>query len=397
MFSRKILYAVSIMIIGINISCSSQSGIKNEKWDAMNLASFEKERVLSAADKYLNEEPITITSSSSPRSAGGKHDFFSEGDYWWPNPENPDGPYIQKDGMTNPDNFVAHRKAMVRLSIQSAALTAAYKITRESKYALKAIDHLKAWFVNDATRMNPHLLYSQAIKGRYTGRGIGIIDTIHLIEVARSIMIIEEAGLFTPSELSAIKKWFSDYLEWMTAHQYGKDEMNAKNNHGTCWVMQAAAFSQLVGDDDKMNFCRDRFKKVLLSNQMAEDGSFPLELCRTKPYNYSLFNLDAMATICQILSTEKDNLWEYSLPDGRSMKKGIEFMYPFIADKSKWNYKPDVMYFEFYPVRQPSLLFGGLAYNEEKFIELWKKLNPDPINEEIIRNYPIRQPILWVE
>lgn len=397
MFSRKILYAISIMILGINISCSSQSGIKNEKWDAMNLASFEKERVLSSADKYLNEEPITITSSSSPRSAGGKHDFFSEGDYWWPNPENPDGPYIQKDGMTNSDNFVAHRKVMVRLSIQSAALTAAYKITHDSKYALKAIDHFKAWFVNDATRMNPHLLYSQAIKGRYTGRGIGIIDTIHLIEVARSIMIIEEAGLFTPNDLSAIKKWFSDYLEWMTTHQYGKDEMNAKNNHGTCWVMQAAAFSQLVGDDDKMNFCRDRFKKVLLSNQMAEDGSFPLELRRTKPYNYSLFNLDAMATICQILSTEKDNLWEYSLPDGRSMKKGIEFMYPFIANKSKWNYTPDVMYFEFYPVRQPSLLFGGLAYNEEKFIELWKKLNPDPINEEIIRNYPIRQPILWVE
>jgi len=161
--------------------------------------------------------------------------------------------------------------------------------------------------------------------------------------------------------------------------------------------MQVAAYSQLVGNEDIMNFCRNRFKEVLLPNQMTEDGSFPLELSRTKPYNYSLFNLDAMAAICQILSTNNDILWQFTLPDGRNMRKGIEFMYPYIADKSKWKYKPDVMFFEFYPVRQTSLLFGGLAYGEEKFIDLWKKLNPDPVNEEIIRNFPIRQPVLWVD
>ncbi|MDP2037978.1 MAG: alginate lyase family protein, partial [Ignavibacteria bacterium] len=199
------------------------------------------------------------------------------------------------------------------------------------------------------------------------------------------------------SELFTIKKWFKDFLDWLTTHRYGLDEMNAKNNHGTCWVMQVAAFSQLVGDEDKMEFCRKRFKEVLLPNQMAQDGSFPLELSRTKPYNYSLFNLDAMATICQILSTEKDNLWNYTLENGRNIKKGIEFMFPFIADKSKWTYKQDVMFFEYYPVRQPSLLFAGLDYNEVKFIDLWKTLNSDPNNEEIIRNFPIRQPILWIE
>lgn len=251
--------------------------------------------------------------------------------------------------------------------------------------------------MNDETKMNPHLLYSQAIKGRFTGRGIGIIDAIHLIEVARSIMILEKAGLFKTEDLKIIKQWFKDYLEWLVTHQYGKDEMNAKNNHGTCWLMQASAFAQLVGDEERMDFCRKRFKDVLLPNQMAEDGSFPLELRRTKPYNYSLFNLDAMSTICQILSTEEDNLWLFTLPDGRNMKKGIEFMFPFIADKSKWKNKPDVMFFNFYPVRQPSLLFGGLAYREEKFIELWKKLDADPTNEEIIRNFPIRQPVLWVK
>ncbi|KAB2837914.1 MAG: alginate lyase family protein, partial [Melioribacteraceae bacterium] len=348
----------------------------------LNLFEHVKGRVLSAAEKYLIEEPVTITSFSSPRSAVGKHDFFSEGDYWWPDPANPDGPYIQKDGMTNPDNFVAHRKAMVSFSIQSATLTAAYKITHQKKFAVKAVEHFTAWFVNPETRMNPHLLYAQAIKGKFTGRGIGIIDAIHLIEVARSIKILGEANLIEQDELIIIKKWFKDFLEWMTTHKYGLDEMNAKNNHGTCWVMQVAAFSQLVGDEEKMEFCRKRFKEVLLPNQLALDGGFPLELSRTKPYNYSLFNLDAMATICQIFSTEKENLWNYSLSDGRNIRKALEFMYQFISAKSSWPYKQDVMFFEYYPVRQLALLFGGLAYNEKKFIDLWKTLNADPDNEE---------------
>src|SRR6059058_1611325 len=147
-----------------------------------DLAALERPRVLKAANGYLAEAPITITAAGSPRSAGGKHDFFSEGDYWWPDPQNPDGPYIQRDGMTNPDNFVEHRRAMVRLSLIVPVLAAAYKITKERKYADDAAKHLRAWFIDDGTRMNPNLQYAQAIKGRFTGRGTGIIDTLHFVE-----------------------------------------------------------------------------------------------------------------------------------------------------------------------------------------------------------------------
>ncbi|RQV97187.1 alginate lyase, partial [bacterium] len=135
----------------------------------------------------------------------------------------------------------------------------------------------------------------------------------------------------------------------------------------------------------------------LLPNQMAADGSFPLELDRTKPYGYSLFNLDAMATVCQILSTPEDNLWTFELPDGRGMKKAMEFMFPFIEDKSRWRYPPDVMYFDEWPVRQPSLLFAGLAFNEPNYIDIWKKSKPEPTTEEGLRNFPIRQPVFWVD
>ena len=89
--------------------------------------------------------------------------------------------------------------------------------------------------------------------------------------------------------------------------------------------MQAAAFAQLVGDDAQLKWCRDRFKQVLLPNQMGADGSFPRELGRTKPYGYSLFNIDAMAAVCQIASTPDDSLWEFSTSDGRNMRRGNWF------------------------------------------------------------------------
>jgi len=134
--------------------------------------------VVTFANKYMMQLPVPITSFSSPRSAGGIHDFYSEGDYWWQNPDDPDGPYIRRDGQSNPNNFVAHRKAMRNLNQWVSTLVAAYEITRDEQYAAHALKHLDAFFRNKNTLMNPSLLYAQAIKGKVTSRGIGIIDTI---------------------------------------------------------------------------------------------------------------------------------------------------------------------------------------------------------------------------
>ena len=295
----------------------------------VDVAAIDRQRILTHAAMYLKEDPVTVTSASSPRSAGGKHDFFSEGDYWWPDPQNPDGPYIQRDGVTNPANFVAHREALMRLSVQMPALTAAWKITRDLRYADQAVKHLRAWFIDPEARMNPNLQYAQAIHGRTTGRGTGIIDTLHLIEVARAASVLQFTGA---------QKWFAEYLDWMNTSKNGQEERDAKNNHATCWVAQAAEFARHTGNQQTMGWCRDRYKQVLLPGQVGPDGSYPLELKRTKPYSYSLFNMDVMGILCQTLSTKRDNLFRYALPDGRGMAKVMQFHAPYIADKSKWPY-----------------------------------------------------------
>jgi hypothetical protein len=347
-----------------------------------------------AAERYLLEPPITITASTSPRSAGGLQDFFSEADYWWPDPKDPAGPYVQRDGMTNPDNFVDHRRSLMRLSVQAPALAAAYRLTRDERYAAHAAAHLRAWFVDEKTRMNPHLRFAQAIHGRVTGRGIGIIDTLHLVEVACAAEALSASEALMGAR-EGVLAWFAEYQRWMTTHSYGIDERDAKNNHGTCWALQVGAFARLTGDHELASYCRHRFKAVLLPGQLAEDGSFPREMRRTKPYGYALFNLEALAGLCQVLSTPADDLWSFELPDGRGMRKALDFMTPFIRDKKTWPLPPDVMYDAEWPMRQNSLLFGGLAFGRSEYIDLWKTLKADSEVDEVVRNFFVRQPLLW--
>jgi hypothetical protein len=370
-------------------------------WGAKTAAKLdlaaEKARITRAAERYLDEKPVTITASRNGRSAGGLHDFSSEGDYWWPDPKNPNGPYIQRDGMSNPENFVEHRKAMMRLSVQMPALAAAWLLTGDPKYAEHAGAHLRAWFIDPKTLMNPHLKYSQAIKNVNTGRSIGVIDTVHLVEVARAAAVLERSKALTSKEQAAVKKWFTDYLTWITTHEYGTTERDAKNNHGTCWVMQAAEFARFTGNATVTDYCRERFKTVLVPNQIAPDGSFPEELRRTKPYGYCLFQLDIISTVAQILSRPKDDLWRFQTKDGRSLERALAYMFPFIEDKKRWTRKPDVMYFDQWPIAHPALVFAGLALDKPEYVAVWQRLEKEPKVDEVVRNYPIRQPVLWVD
>jgi hypothetical protein len=215
------------------------------------------------------------------------------------------------------------------------------------------------------------------------------------VEVARAIVFLRQVAVLSRAEHEGVKQWFADYLHWLTHSNNALEEREARNNHGTCWVMQVAQFALYTGNRELAEYCAERYKSVLVPNQIAPDGSLPLELQRTKPYNYCLFDLDALATICQMLSSPRNDLWQFQLSDGRGLRKAMAFMYPYIADKGIWPYSKDVQYFEQLPVRQPSLLFAGLAYAEASYLAAWRNLNPDPAVEEVIRNHPIRQPVLW--
>jgi hypothetical protein len=381
-------------LLSIFLFAIATTGLASE---VAEIAAVDRDRILRAAEAALRREPLTITKYPAKLSEGGPNDFYSNGDYWWPDPSKPNGlPYIQRDGQSNPDNFSQHRMAVRDLRDAVAALGAAYKLTSDDKYVAKAVELLRVFFLDPAARMNPNLNYAQAIPGVSPGRGIGIIDALHLIEVPRAIATMEKSPAFAPEILTGLKQWFRELGDWMMSSKNGQDEAKTTNNHAVAFFLQLAVYAQFSGDAAKVDECRRQFKEVFVAKQMAPDGSFPRELARTKPYAYSIFQLDNMATLCQVLSTSEDNLWKFELPDGRGIRKAMEFLFPYLADKSSWPHKPDVQAWEGWPARQPSLLFAGLALGEPRYVELWKRLPPDPKDAEVQRNIAIKQPLLWV-
>lgn len=363
---------------------------------SFDIGAIERRRLLPQAEALLAIAPRTIAAIPAPRSPAGQQDYYSEGDYWWPDPANPGGAYIRRDGRSNPDKFDGHRDALIAFGRTVPALAALWDLTGETRFAAAAMRHLAAWFVDPARRMNPNLDHAQAIIGVNSGRAIGVIDALQIVEVARA------AALFAQKEAPGyaairhgVEGWFSDYLGWLTTSPFGIEERDQKNNHGTCWLLQAAAFAALLRRSDVLEQARDRLKTVIVPGQIDPDGRQPLELARTKAYAYSLFNLDVLAATAWLLADGSGDLIVWQTSDGRSIARAIAWMAPYIADRGAWPLAPDVEYWGGFPVRQPGLLFGGLALRRDDWLDLWGRLDPDPMIGEVVRNFPVRQPLLW--
>ena len=347
--------------------------------------------------------PISLTAFPPTKtSLGNRNDFYSNADYWWPNPNKPDGfaRCASYDGAVEPPDIqlapIGNARPARRGRPRWERPT---RSPARSRYARKAVRSLRGFFIDEKTRMNPNLNFAQVVPGQGEGRPAGIIDGLHLIEIPLAIAAMERSPSFSPELLAGLKKWFGDMAHWMVTSGNGKKEGASKNNHAVAFWLQVACFARFAGDEKLLAECRRQFKEVFVSKQMAADGSFPAELKRTKPYAYSIFQLDNMAALCQVLSTPEDDLWRFELPDGRGMRKAMAYLYPYLADKAKWPRKPDVQACgrAGQAAAAGSLLFAGLAYRQGPYLELWKKLPPDPSDAEVRRNMAITQPVLWVK
>jgi hypothetical protein len=392
---RKILVGFFILLAMVGTSRGSST---NQL--VTTVAQIEHARILRLASNALALTPPSITYQRATNSFGGLHDYYSQADYYWPNDRTKTGlPYVNRDGYSNPNTFQYHRLALRGMKDAVAALTAAYAITGDDAYVLKAQELLRVFFLDPSTRMNPNAQYAQAILGASRGSPLGIIDTLHLAEVATAIRFLEKSPAFDPAVDAGLKQWFGDYIRWLRTSGNGKKEMNQSNNHSIAYALQLACFARLVGDQTNFNFARQRFETILIPRQMATNGSFSRELKRTKPYSYSVFQAENVATLCQLFSTPQNDVWTFAMPKHAAAVRSTEFIYPYLADKQKWlddGHPMDVMHWESWPVRESCLLFAYIETGRQAYFDLWKQLDPDPADLEVRRNIPITQPILWI-
>ena len=343
--------------------------------------------------RVINLPVRGITSIKSPYSCGNEREFYSEADYWWRDPADPAGKYINRDGESNPDCFNRHRKLLMRLSCITGALATEYLRSGNKDVLDKFCEHLHIWFADENVSMLPHLEYSQAIRNQVPGRSFGVIDTIHLSEVALAVIKLRKD---MPQTLTvAVTEWFEKYLEWLCTSELGTTERAALNNHAVCWYLQAAAFAHLVGNSALLDEFRSDFKERLLV-QIAPDGSLPLELKRTKPYGYELFTLEAFAGLAALLSVKSDNFFLIRKDNGGTVFEAVDFMAPYMEDKSKWFGQADVKYFDYWPVKQNALYLADAFCGKMEYMNLWKKLPDYRLKFELVRNYPVRNPELWI-
>lgn len=310
---------------------------------AKDLTSEASKYLIRSADKELNKTIAAVVDKKTTPPSGDKHDYLSQGRYWWPNPKTADGlPFIRKDGVVNPEIEDFDRGALGWMARSIKNLSLAYYFTSDEKYASKAVENLRIWFINKETKMNPNMNFGQTIPGKLDGkgRGEGVLDTYSFVEMLDGIELLKNSRKFTTDDNKAIMEWFTTYLDWMLTSNIGNEENAAKNNHGTAFDIQATRYALFVGKEDIATKIITEFPARRLFTQIQPDGSQPFELARTTALGYSVYNLTHFLDMSCMAKSLDFDLFNAKSPDGRSITQAIDFLVQYIGKpQSEFPYK----------------------------------------------------------
>lgn len=346
----------------------------------------------SEAQEALEAKPFSVMQKKHIPPSGSKHDFYSVGPYWWPNPDTEDSlPYIRKDGYRNPEYYEYDGKNISKMSHAVQTLALAYFYTNNQGYAQKAVEYLNVWFLDTATYMTPHLNYGQAIPGITQGRGIGIIETSNFVELTDAIRLLQTSKCLDKATLSSLQDWFRKYNKWLYTSPLGWDERMWHNNHGSSYDSQVAALGHFTHNDSIAKLILDSVKYKRLSKHIKPDGSQPHELERTKSMSYSLYNLEHLVHCAQIADNYNIDLWSFKTDSSGSIKKAIMYLVPYFTEDKEWPYE-QLGGIKKQKQRLLRLLYiAQKHYNDKAFLEQIQQLSTpiDPYELEFLFYPPV--------
>lgn len=299
--------------------------------------------LLAEADEGLKEKPPTVTAKTKVPPSGDRHDYMSLAPYYWPNPDSKAGlPYHRHDGRVNPESRDPRMNDGPRLKLMGntmETLALAYYFTGEEKYAARAAKFARVWFLDPATRMNPHLKYAQAVRGVNEGRGTGIIEGRPIAMAADGLGLLAGSKSWTAADQAGVDAWLAAYLDWLLTSDAGKYEGAAKNNHGTIFDAQTARLALCLGRVEAARRILEDAKPKRIAAQIEPDGRQPLELARTNSLGYSRLNIEALCDLATLGEHAGVDLWGFQTADGRSIRRALEFLLPFVIPPAKpWPY-----------------------------------------------------------
>jgi hypothetical protein len=301
--------------------------------------SAEVAALAAGAPKALKAPITTVVEKTQLAASGDAHDYVSYARYYWPDPQKTDGlPYVSHDGKHNHEQVArGDRNRIGHFCDHVAKLAAAWRMNHDEAAARRAGEWLRAWFITPATRMSPHLEYAQVRLGHNGNRGSasGLLDARDFASVIDALRLLEGSPALTPDETRAIRAWFTDYLQWFTNAKIARQERAAKNNHGTWYFAQAIPIARHVGRDDLARQLVQE-DQALIAHQIQPDGSQPEEIRRVDGLGYSRFNLEAQAAVARHAAGLGVDLWNYTAPNGASLRAALEFLRPYNQAPEQW-------------------------------------------------------------
>ena len=342
-YTRILFFKVFIFLFPVFLFAQPRIWNINTLQNAKLLTSEVAKKIIRDANKNLTKSISTVMDKPMVAPSGDKHDYMSMGRYWWPDPSKKDGlPYIRNDGHVNHEIDKLDRMPLSEMARSVETLSIAYYLTLDDKYARKAVENLRIWFLDAKTKMNPNMNYGQTIPGRKNGegRGEGVLDTYSFVEMLDGVELLKSSKKFTEKDQTELKQWFSSYLDWLMTSDVAGEERDAKNNHGTAYDVQVVRYALYVGKEDVAQAIIIEFPTKRLYTQIEPNGAQPLELARTTAFGYSVFNLTHFLDMATIAKTLKINLLEVNSSDGRSILKAVNFLVPFVGkDVSEFPFK----------------------------------------------------------
>jgi hypothetical protein len=329
------------------------------------------ESIRKSADAAMRQQPWSVTAHRPAGTPAGPHDFYSEGPYWWPDPTNPAGPYIRRDGETNPDRFTANDRDLKTMCDAVLSLGAASWLFDKPEYAARAARVVSVWFLDEATRMNPNLQYGQAVHGRTTGRPEGLIAIRAFIPLLEGVRFAERSGGWDPKVTKGLKAWMREFLKWMTTSEIGKAEGSSGNNHASWWTAHGAAMAVYTGDRGARDRMFEHYRSTLLG-QFKPDGSAPREEARTKSLSYSCFNATALTTVARLAQLQGKDIGNYANKEGVSLSTVIRYLAPFYANPNAW---PGKQIVKFDRDKEYFIGLAGVTLTKPDWIRLQRRVS----------------------
>ncbi len=344
--------ALLALIVGLLVSASSfaADAPRTMTFDGADIARVKDQfkagdkRVVDAvkslvkqADKSLDEGPWSVMSKPFTPPSGDKHDYMSLSPYWWPDPSKKDGkPYMRKDGQVNPEREKYDQPTLDAMTEAVQNLSLAYYFTGDEKYAKKAAECIRVWYFDPATRMNPNVTYAQQVMGNPKVRGVGCIETNRMRNILDADGLLAGSSNWTADDHAKLQAWFKQFLDYLITSDQGHEERDAPNNHGTWYAVQTSLYAMYLGDNELAKQIVDQQGHARIKRQIEPDGKQPLEMERTKAYDYSRFNLEALCNLARFGEKLGLDLWHYKTDDGRSLRAALDWLAPYASGEKKW-------------------------------------------------------------